>query len=208
MEATVARREGFARMLDRSERFVVVFLYVFLVYRFANAVIEAPVNVVYLVTELAVMLMVLCRRSTDHISTSPVEWIIAFGGTFASMMLIPGARVAGVGLLPEAMLFVGIAISFGAKLQLRRSFGIVAANRGVKKTGLYAMVRHPMYLGYFFVQGGMLLLNFGYWNLAVLTLWAVLQIERVRAEERMLALDPVYRTHMESTKYRLLPLVY
>jgi hypothetical protein len=54
----------------------------------------------------------------------------------------------------------------------------------------------------------MLLLNFGTWNLAVLSLWAVLQIERVRAEEHMLALDPVYRTHMQTTKYRLLPLVY
>jgi protein-S-isoprenylcysteine O-methyltransferase Ste14 len=208
MLTTIARREGVPQFLDRFERIVVVCLYLFLVYRFANAVVEAPINGVYLITELVVMLMVLCRRSTDHISASPVDWIIAFGGTFASMMLIPGTKVEAVGLLPEVLLFVGIAISFGAKLQLRRSFGIVAANRGVKKTGLYAMVRHPMYLGYFFVQGGMLLLNFGSWNLAVLSFWAVLQIERVRAEENMLALDPVYRTHMQTTKYRLLPLVY
>jgi protein-S-isoprenylcysteine O-methyltransferase Ste14 len=208
MVATVAGRQSVTQILDRCERIVVVLLYLFLVYRFASAVVEAPINAVYLVTELAVMLMVLCRRSTDHISASPVDWMIAFGGTFASMMLVPGVRVEAVGLLPEAMLFVGICISFGAKLQLRRSFGIVAANRGVKKTGLYAMVRHPMYLGYFFVQGGMLLLNFGIWNLAVLALWAVLQIERVRAEEKVLARDPVYRSHMQSTPYRLLPLVY
>jgi len=69
-------------------------------------------------------------------------------------------------------------------------------------------VRHPMYLGYFFIQGGMLLLNFGVWNVVVLALWAVLQIERLRAEERMLSSDPVYRAHMKSTRYRLLPLVY
>lgn len=208
METTAVTRQGIPRFLDRFERVVVVLLYLFLVYRFANAVVEAPINAVYLITELVVMLMVLCRRSTHHISASPVDWVIAFGGTFASMMLIPGTRVEAAGVLPEAMLLVGIVISFGAKLQLRRSFGIVAANRGVKKTGLYAMVRHPMYLGYFFVQGGMLLLNFGAWNLAVLTLWAALQIERVRAEERMLALDPIYRTHMQTTRYRLLPLVY
>jgi len=208
MLTTIARRKGVPQFLDRFERVAVVCLYVFLVYRFANAVVEAPINAVYLVTELAVMVMVLCRRSTDHISASPVDWIIAFGGTFAAMMLIPGTRVEGLGPLPEALLFAGIAISFGAKLQLRRSFGIVAANRGVKKTGLYAMVRHPMYLGYFLVQAGMLMLNFGIWNLAVLSLWAVLQIERVRAEERMLSMDPVYRTHMQTTRYRLLPLVY
>jgi protein-S-isoprenylcysteine O-methyltransferase Ste14 len=208
MTTTAAGRQSVPQILDRCERFAVVFLYLLLVYRFASAVVEAPINVVYLITEFAVMLMVICRRSTDHISASPVDWAIAFGGTFASMMLVPGARIEAVGLLPEVLLFVGIGISFGAKLQLRRSFGIVAANRGVKKTGLYAIVRHPMYLGYFFIQGGMLLLNFGIWNLAVLALWAVLQIERVRAEEKVLARDPVYRSHMQSTPYRLLPLVY
>lgn len=208
MVSKLVRVEGVAQVLDRFERAVVVLLYVFLVYRFASAVTQAPMNILYLITEMVVMFMVLFRRNTDHISTAPVDWIIAFGGTLLSMMLIPGDRIEAVGVLPGALLLIGIAISFAAKLQLRRSFGIVAANRGIKKTGVYALVRHPMYLGYFFIEAGMLLLNFGTWNVMVLSLWAVLQIKRLQAEERILSTDPIYRSHMESTKYRLIPLVY
>ena len=131
MLSAVARGAGVPQILDHGERLVVVLLYCFLVYRFAGAVAEAPINLVYLFAELIVMLMVLCRRSAERISTAPVDWIIAFGGTFASMLLVPGERIEAVGSLPETMLFVGIGISFAAKLQLRRSFGIVAANRGI-----------------------------------------------------------------------------
>ena len=34
------------------------------------------------------------------------------------------------------------------KLSLGRSFGLMPANRGVVSTGMYRLVRHPIYLGY------------------------------------------------------------
>src|ERR1700682_5194874 len=61
------------------------------------------------------------------------------------------AREAGP---PLPTLFCGLLITAGvllqiyAKLTLRRSFGIIAANRGVMTSGPYRVVRHPMYAAY------------------------------------------------------------
>ena len=43
---------------------------------------------------------------------------------------------------------VGVSFSLGAKAFLRRSFGIVAANRKVQRGGPYRLVRHPLMLGF------------------------------------------------------------
>jgi protein-S-isoprenylcysteine O-methyltransferase Ste14 len=194
--------------LDGAERVLVVLLYVFLLYRFASAVAEQPINALYLVTEGIVMAMVLLRRSTDQISISPRDWAVAFGGTFLSMALAPGHPIAGLSTVAGVAMAIGFAVSLAAKLQLRRSFGLVAANRGLKTTGIYALVRHPMYLGYFFVQAGMLMLNFNPWNIAILFGWAMLQLMRIEAEERVLLLDPAYRAHAEQVRFRLVPSLY
>jgi protein-S-isoprenylcysteine O-methyltransferase Ste14 len=196
------------RHLDGVERGLVVALYVFLLYRFAGAISDNPLNILYLFTEGLVMLMVLCRRSTDQISVAPRDWAVAFGGTFSSMMIMPGTPVAGAFGISTACLLVGTSISLLSKIQLRRSFGLVAANRGLKTEGVYALVRHPMYFGYFLVQGGMLLINFSAWNAAIIAVWSSLQLLRIDAEESMLARDSEYREHMQRVRYKLIPYLY
>lgn len=196
------------RSLDTLERAFVVGLYIFLLWRFTAAASHNPLNLIFLISEGLVMLLVLCRRSTEQISALPRDWAVAFAGTFASMMIMPGAAVTNAAGIAQVCLFFGIAVSVLAKLQLRRSFGIVPANRGLKTSGIYGLVRHPMYLGYFFVQGGTLLINFNAWNVVVLTIWAGLQLLRVHAEERVLARDPAYTRHVERVGYRLVPYIY
>lgn len=195
-------------MLDGAERTLVVLLYGFLVYRFASAMSDHPLSILYLITEGIVMLMILLRRSTDQISVSPKDWTIAFAGTFLSMMVIPGEPVVGLAGVGGVLLMVGFAISLAAKLELRRSFGLVAANRGLKTRGVYGLVRHPMYLGYLLIQAGMLMVNFSIWNVAIVGCWAILQIMRIDAEERVLSQDPVYRSHAERVRSRLIPGIY
>ena len=95
-----------------------------------------------------------------------------------------------------------------AKLSLNRSFGIVAANRGVKTGGPYAYVRHPMYLGYFLSQAAILIMNFSAWNILVLSIWATSQVLRIHAEERVLLRDPSYSAHATRVPYRLVPWIY
>ena len=193
------------RLLDGVERVVITLLFAWLAYRFSVSLAAQPANAVYLISEGLVACFVLLRRSTDQISLRPTDWVLGFTGTMLPMLAVP---VDG-GWPPGAPLMIaGLAISLGAKLSLRRSFGIVAANRGVKKSGLYAAVRHPMYLGYFLINGGMLMLNPSIWNGALLVLWAGCQIARIHAEERVLLQDLGYRAHAEKVRFRLLPFVY
>jgi protein-S-isoprenylcysteine O-methyltransferase Ste14 len=192
-------------ILDRLEKIAVVALFAWLCLRFAGDLKEEPANLIFLVSEGAVALMVLLRRATDQISLNPVDWIIGVGGTLLPMLVSPsdGGWSGGVGLLAG-----GLMISLVAKLTLGRSFGVVAANRGVKRSGVYGAVRHPMYLGYFLTYAGVLLLNPSLWNSVLLLTWAALQIARIEAEERILMLDPAYQDHAGRVRFRLVPFVY
>ena len=106
------------------------------------------------------------------------------------------------------MLLVGLAIHVGAKLSLLRSFGIVAADRGVKRRGLYAVMRHPMYAGYILTHIGFLLASPSWWNLGVYVMaWSFL-IARIFAEEKVLSANPDYQGYMTGVSYRLLPGVF
>ena len=84
----------------------------------------------------------------------------------------------------------------------------MAANRGVKASGPYILVRHPMYAGYMLTQLGVLIAEPSLWNLGLIAcLWA-LQVGRILAEERVLGADAAYRDLMRATRYRLVPGVF
>ena len=106
------------------------------------------------------------------------------------------------------MMSGGLAISIAAKLFLNRSFGIVAANRGVKSGGPYRLVRHPMYLGYITTQVGFLIDNFTLLNALLYAGSWTLQILRIREEEGILAKDDIYAAYSQRVRWRLLPGVY
>jgi protein-S-isoprenylcysteine O-methyltransferase Ste14 len=120
--------------------------------------------------------------------------------------------VAGAAIMPmDAVVLLmlgGVALQITAKLFLRRSFGIVAANRGIKIGGPYRFIRHPMYAGYILSQVGFLLANPSAWNLAVYSFCWGCQLCRILAEERLLIRDEAYRGLVERVPYRLIPKVF
>jgi protein-S-isoprenylcysteine O-methyltransferase Ste14 len=125
--------------------------------------------------------------------------------------LLPLLAVApqGASLLPlvacEAVMVAGFALQFSAKLTLRRSFGVVAANRGVKASGPYRLIRHPMYAGYALTHVGFLLSGPALWNVAVYGATLAIAVRRILAEERVLREDEAYRALAAKVRYRLLP---
>lgn len=195
----------FRLMLDLFERAVIVLLFAWLCYRIVGSLEDTPFNIVFLLAEGAVALFVLLRRPTDAISVKPFDWVIGITGTMLPMLLIPSGNgwIGGA-----ALLMFGTVISLGAKFSLRRSFGVVAANRGIKSKGLYGAVRHPMYLGYFLSYTGMFILNPSLFNAALLGLWGACQIARIHAEEQVLLRDAAYRAHAQKVRFRLMPYVY
>ncbi|MBU2587910.1 MAG: isoprenylcysteine carboxylmethyltransferase family protein [Alphaproteobacteria bacterium] len=204
MTATIPSRET-RLLLDLSERIAIVLLFVWLCSRFYASLDETPFNLFFLVSEGIVALFVLFRRATENISIKPFDWAVGVIGTMLPMLISPSGNGWPIGVV---FLIAGLGISLGAKISLRRSFGVVAANRGVKCDGLYGAVRHPMYLGYFLTYAGVLMLNPSVFNAALLTLWAACQIARIIAEERVLLQDATYQAHARKVRFRLIPYVY
>lgn len=108
-------------------------------------------------------------------------------------------------LLQRSCLPFGWVIHLTAKLTLRRSFGVVAANRGLKTSGIYALVRHPMYLGYFISHVGLVLAVPSVWNLIIYGLTWTCLIVRIKSEERVLAKEAEYQAYRAKVRYRLIP---
>ena len=133
---------------------------------------------------------------------------IAVAGTCASMLVRPGGIAVLPSIVTGTMMFVGLAISVWSKLVLNRSFGIFAANRGVKNGGPYRLVRHPMYLGYIISQLGFLCANLSTRNLVVYAVAWAFQLARILEEEKLLRQDEAYRTFSERVRYRLVPGVF
>lgn len=198
-------RAGLKRLLDGAERVLVAVLYGCLVYRFLGALHDRPGNYLVILSEGMIAAMIMFRRPTSDISLKPSDWAIGFLGTALPMLIQPTGSgwTGGVTLMAG-----GLIISLGAKLSLRRSFGIVAANRGVKRSGLYGAVRHPMYLGYLVTYIGAVLLNPSWWNLSLIVLWFGFQVARIHAEERVLMCDPAYQAHARKVRFRLIPGVW
>jgi protein-S-isoprenylcysteine O-methyltransferase Ste14 len=197
------------RLLDLFEQAAVLALYTWLVIRLWPAEFSASnwYPVLLLLSEGLVVVLLLIRRPTDRISTRGLDWLLAVGGTFVVLLVGQGGAPLH-GPLGAALMLVGLAIHVGAKLSLLRSFGVVAANRGVKSGGLYRLVRHPMYAGYMLTHVGFLLVAPSFWNLAVYAVaWAFL-VARIYAEEKVLGEDPAYRALKERVRFRLLPGVF
>ena len=93
--------------------------------------------------------------------------------TIVSMLGPPLLAPAAVAALaPEAMTVAlscaGLAVVIAGKITLGRSFALMPANRGVVSTGLYRIVRHPIYMGYLVTHVAFLVASPSLWNIVAL----------------------------------------
>jgi protein-S-isoprenylcysteine O-methyltransferase Ste14 len=174
----------------------------------AITTLSAPI-LLLLLSESVVVLFILLRRPTRDISRRPIDWALGLAGTLLPLMAIApeGAPIAPLAAC-AGLMAAGFLLQLWAKFTLRRSFGVVAANRGVKASGPYVLIRHPMYAGYALTHIGFLLAGPAWWNLAVYGATLVIAVRRILAEERVLMQDPAYRALAKKSSYRLLPFVF
>ncbi len=162
----------------------------------------------WLVSEGIVVFLFVFRKDPLAVSRRPWDWIAGMAGSFLILLVRPCDRA----LLPDAAGFTlqvaGTAVEVLGKMALGRSFGIVAANRGVVASGPYRLVRHPIYLGYLIADLGFLLVNWSARNGMVTGLTYVFQVSRIFSEERILAEDDVYRRYRSRVRYRLIPGIF
>jgi protein-S-isoprenylcysteine O-methyltransferase Ste14 len=85
----------------------------------------------------------------------------------------------------------------------------ITPDQKVISTGLYALVRHPMYMGALLLLVGMSLSLGSRWGLCVFLLFIPALAWRVFDEERFLAKNlPGYSEYLNKVKYRLMPGVW
>lgn len=157
--------------------------------------------------EAWVAVLFVVRRPTAQVSSRRLAWVAAPVGSFAMLL----ARPASGGLPDmycEALQLVGVAVALLSLGTLGRSFGIVAANRGVKTQGPYRLVRHPAYLGYLISYLAYVAENPSGVNVLLLLVSTGAQILRMAEEERILVGDPAYCEYLARTPRRLIPFVY
>jgi protein-S-isoprenylcysteine O-methyltransferase Ste14 len=153
--------------------------------------------------------LTIIRRRTRIVDRSPLTAIVT------TVSLVGPALVRSadaVGVFPDMVTALvsafGLLIVICGKITLGRSFGIAPANRGVVVAGPYALVRHPIYLGYLISHVAFIAAYPTPWNIAMLLTADAALILRALCEERVLAGDRTYQVYCTRVAWHLLPGVF
>lgn len=146
------------------------------------------------------------RTMPERTNVSPYDWAISLFGLLP-LLLRPAAAVHDHVLLLAAQSF-GQAVALTGLLSLNKSMGVVAANRGVKTGGMYRVVRHPIYAGFFVFNGAYVLQNVTAWNVLIYVALIFGQHLRMQQEELVLGKDADYAAYARRTRWRILPFIY
>ncbi len=163
-----------------------------------------------LASEALVIVLTVFRRPTTVVDRSLRARVLTTISLIGPLLVGPAAAVTA--LMPAAatvtLTACGLLVVIGGKLSLGRSFGLVPANRGVVSTGLYRLVRHPIYMGYLITHVGFLAANPRFWNFMTLVGADVALLIRAVCEEETLARDEAYREYQQKVRWRVLPWVF
>jgi protein-S-isoprenylcysteine O-methyltransferase Ste14 len=182
-------------------------LFVVLAIRIAREFLETGhlTGLLLLVSELLVVVLTVVRRRAAVVDRTWSARIVAG----ASIVFVPLIKPAGTPLVPDlataCVSGIGLSIIIAGKLALGRSFGLMPANRGVVSSGIYRVVRHPIYAGYLVTHAAFLAAHPTPINLLLLFVSDVSLLVRAVYEERTLALDPAYRAYMDRVRWRIAP---
>ena len=120
--------------------------------------------------------------------------------------------------VPTAICLVGdvlVAVGLGvmALVVIQNSYAAatvrVEAGQKLASTGLYGLVRHPMYAGNVIMMVGVPLALGSYWGLVFVIPGLIVLVSRIRDEEKLLQeeLDG-YREYTQKVRYRLMPCMW
>jgi protein-S-isoprenylcysteine O-methyltransferase Ste14 len=120
--------------------------------------------------------------------------------------------------VPTAICLVGdvlVAVGLGvvALVIIQNSYAAatvqVEAGQTVVSTGLYGLVRHPMYTGNVIMMAGIPLALGSYWGLVFVVPGLIVLASRISDEEKLLQQDlDGYREYSQKVRHRLVPAIW
>jgi protein-S-isoprenylcysteine O-methyltransferase Ste14 len=196
-------REGFVRLS-------ILLLYVPLMSQvLSDAVATRRIaGLLFLCNASVIVVFTLMRRTSETVDRSWPARAVTLAAVMGPLLFRPGAVGPVSDHVAGTIGCAGLAISIGGTLALRRSFGLMPANRGIVNAGLYRIVRHPIYAGYLASHVAFVLTYPTLWNALIWTLSDGAQFVRVRYEERLLQRDSSYAGYIQAVRWRVLPGVF
>jgi len=172
-----------------------------------NVVMRASV-IAYLVVIAATVVV---RRRPVGKARGVEPRISALIGTFllTAVVVFPRRDLSMIAGLASALLtLAGSAFAVVVLTQLRESFSIMAEARQLVTTGVYRLVRHPLYLAEEIAAIGVVMQFFSPWTALILAVQISFQLRRMRNEEVILtAIFPEYLAYCKKTA-RIFPGIY
>jgi protein-S-isoprenylcysteine O-methyltransferase Ste14 len=198
-------------LADALGRIIIIFLFSLLALRLGRDFLEtARVTGLLLLTgEMLVVALTVLRRPAAYVNRSWRARLLTGCALAGPPLVVP---LTAAGLVSDAATAAasaaGLLVTIAGKLTLGRSFGLMPANRGIVCTGLYRLVRHPIYAGYLITHVAFVVAHPSLWNLSVLLVADVALLARAVCEEKTLAVDPEYAAYLEKVRWRVLPGVF
>jgi len=159
------------------------------------------------VTETIVAIFLVIRRNPDETEHSWQTWTTTTFGTLAPFLLRPVDVTADL-LLGQVLQVAAFSMQIIALLYLNRSIGLLPAHRGVKSSGLYSWVRHPLYTAYVVTYLGYWINNQSFANAVIAVAGTVFLITRIHYEEALLFKYADYARYAKQIRWRLIPSVW
>jgi protein-S-isoprenylcysteine O-methyltransferase Ste14 len=195
-------------LADRLARIVIIALFSLMAVSIGSDFLQTGrlTGLLLLASEGLVVVLTVLRRAPAVVDRSARARVL----TALSLLGPPLVRPSAVAALAPEAVSVGISVLallvvIAGKVSLGRSFGLMPANRGVVSTGLYRLVRHPIYLGYLIAHVGFIMANPTPWNIAVFAIADIALLARAVCEERTLSRDAAYRSYQTRVRWRVVP---
>ena len=193
---------------DSVARVVIVALFSFMAIRIGANFLETGrlTGLLLLASEALVVALTVFRRAPMIVDRSLRARVLTTLAMIGPPLVAPAVVAPMIGdTMSTSIGVAGLLIVIAGKISLGRSFGLIPANRGIVSTGLYRLVRHPIYLGYFITHVAFVAANPTFWNVFVLFVADLAQLARAVCEERTLAQDEAYRAYQAQVRWRVVP---
>ena len=159
---------------------------------------------------LVLVMIILARQDHVGINKNFLHQVIALIAFFSGIAFDERPATDSVLLdhLSKGIVAVALIMATVSLFNLGRSFGILISIRKIKTRGLYAIIRHPMFLTDILWRVGFTLGNPSVYNAALVIVSSAAYVYRALLEEKYLSQFPEYREYMQRVKYRLIPGVF
>lgn len=169
--------------------------------------------ILWLVSQTLMVGFAVFRTTPKRVTVNPVYWLIelmAFGSWFLYWAVRKDAApTVAPEWLTAAIAVLGLVILIGGRLSLARSFGYLPAQREIRVAGMYAVIRHPLYVAILLNGIALFLHHFSVMMFIAVLINNFFFLLKALIEENYLGShSPEYRAYLQRVRWRYIPYVF